>query len=76
MYQNLRLATFLDIDFQTYNLLKKTSTTLLVKLCLSLHFIPLDPDPQTQMNADPTESGSTSLNCLYANVSRAFNNTV
>mgnify|MGYP001261887318 CR=1 FL=1 len=32
---------------------------MLVKLCLSLHFIPLDPGPQTQMNADPT--GYTSL---------------
>ena len=34
---------------------------MLVKLCFSLHFIPLDPDPGTQMNADPTGSGSTSL---------------
>ena len=32
---------------------------MFVKLCFSLHFIPLDPDPRTQMNADPT--GSTSL---------------
>ena len=36
---------------------------MLVKLCFSLHFKPLDPvpDPRTQMNADPTGSGSTSL---------------
>ena len=33
----------------------------MVKLCFSLSFIPLDPDPRTQMNADPTGSGSTSL---------------
>jgi len=32
-----------------------------VKLCFYLHFIPLDPDTRTQMNADPTGSGSTSL---------------
>ena len=43
---------------------------MLVKLCFSLHFIPLDPDPhsesdpdpRTQMNANPTGSGYTSLN--------------
>ena len=39
--------------------------TLLVELCFSLHFIPLDPDPRTQMIAYPTgsvsRSGSTSL---------------
>ena len=34
---------------------------MLVKLCFSLHFIPLDPDPRTQMNPDPTGSGSASL---------------
>ena len=35
----------------------------MVKLCFSLNFIPLDPDldPRTQLNADPTGSGSTSL---------------
>ena len=47
---------------------------MLVKLCFSLHFMPLNPDPPTQMNADPTGSGSTSLlliksimkrNCMY-----------
>ena len=36
---------------------------VLVKLCFSLHFILLDPDPnpRTQMNPDPTGSGSTLL---------------
>ena len=34
---------------------------MLVKLCFPLYFIPLDPDPWTQINADPTGSGSTSL---------------
>ena len=38
---------------------------LLVKLCFYLHFIndflPLDPDPRTQMNPNPTGSGSTSV---------------
>ena len=38
---------------------------MLVKLCLSLHFIPLDPDPQTQMNADPTGSGFGSTSLSY-----------
>ena len=43
---------------------------MLVRLCISLHLIPLDPDshnqnadpdPRTQINADPTGSGSSSL---------------
>ena len=34
---------------------------MLVKLCFSLHFVPLDPDPQTQMKADPNGSGTASL---------------
>ena len=34
---------------------------MLVKLCFFVYFIPLDPDSGTQMNADPTGSGSTSL---------------
>jgi len=38
---------------------------MLVKLLFFLHFILLDPDPQTEMNADPTGSGSTSLVCRY-----------
>ena len=33
----------------------------LVKLLFFLHFIPMDPDPQTKMNADLTGSKSTSL---------------
>ena len=46
-----------------YNFLPKNTKNMLVKLCFSLHFIPLgtDPDHQTQMNKDPTGSGSTSL---------------
>ena len=31
------------------------------EFCFPLNFKPLDPDPLTQMNADPTSSGSTSL---------------
>ena len=40
-----------------YNFLRKKKI-LLVKLCFSLHFIPLDPDPdqRTQMNPDPHHS--------------------
>ena len=34
---------------------------MLVKFCFSLHFIPPDPDPGTQINAGPIGSGSTSL---------------
>ena len=32
---------------------------LFIKLCFSLNFKPLDPDPRIKLNADPT--GSTSL---------------
>ena len=38
---------------------------MFVKLCFSLHFIPLDPDTRTQMNPDPTGSGSTSVLKLF-----------
>ena len=42
--------------------MKKKKKKSLVKLCISLHFIvPLDPDPRTLMNPDPTGSGSTPL---------------
>ena len=41
----------------------------MVKLCFFFHIIPLDPDPRTKMNADPTGSGSTSLTTsLYKKV--------
>ena len=44
-------------SFRVENILLEFPTkppkTLLVKLCFSLNFIPLDPDPRTQMNADP-----------------------
>jgi len=47
---------FLVSDLKTIISYKKTQKNLLVKLCLSLIFIPLDPDPRTQMN-----TGLTSL---------------
>ena len=45
---------------------------MLVKLYFSLHFIPLNPDPRTKMNADPTgsEFGFTSL--LKSNCTAVF----
>jgi len=51
---------FLVLDLKNTISYKKK---ILVKLCFSLNFMPLDPDPdpRTQMNADPTGSGSTSL---------------
>ena len=41
---------------------------MLVKLCFFVYFIPLDPDSGTQMNADPTGSGSTSLVDLKSSI--------
>ena len=38
---------------------EKKEQNVLLKLCFSLIFIPLDPDRRTRMNVDPT--GSTSL---------------
>ena len=55
----LRLATYLGSDFNNIFSYENKPKNVLVQLCFSLHFIPLDPDPRTQMNSDPT--GSTSL---------------
>ena len=43
---------------EKYNFLHKKPKNVLVKLCFSLNFIPLDPDPRTQLNADPDH-------CIY-----------
>ena len=55
----------LDSDLKIKFPVKKR--LLLIKLCFfSLHFIPvdLDPDPRTQMNLDLTGSESTPLICI------------
>ena len=47
-------TTFLGSDLKKYNFLRKKPPKF-VKLCFSIHFIPLDPDPpdqRTQMNPD------------------------
>ena len=51
---------------------RQTPKNMLVKLYFSLHFIPLNPDPRTKMNADPTgsEFGFTSL--LKSNCTTVF----
>ena len=60
---------FLRFRLETFNFLRK-SIFLLVKLYFFLHFnsdfIPLDPDPRTEMNPDPTGSGSTSLVRIFS----------
>ena len=52
------IATFLGSVLK--NIISNEKKKLLVNLYFSLNFIPLDPDPRAQMNADPTGSGSTS----------------
>ena len=63
-FKSLWTYFFLRFRLETFNFLR-IKIFLLVKLCFSLHFIsdyiPLDPDPRTQMNPNPTGSGSTSL---------------
>ena len=52
----LTLQHFLpDFDLKKKLFLANKRQILLVKLCFSLHFIPLDPDPdpRIQMNPDP-----------------------
>ena len=56
----LNPATFFRLRLEKYNFLRKKK--LYDKLCFSLNCIPLDPDPWTHMNVDPTGSRSTSLN--------------
>ena len=52
---------FLVSDLRNIISYKKEPNNLLVKLSFSLKFKPLDPDPRTQLNADPTGSRSTKL---------------
>ena len=49
---------------------EKKQRFLLVKLCFFLHFIPLEPDPRTQMNPDPHHWLKTSL-LFYFRISGA-----
>ena len=60
LYLNLR-DRLLSFRLEKYNFKQKTPKNLMVKLCFSLYFIPLDPDQRTQMNADPTGSESILL---------------
>ena len=60
-----KIWSILVSDLQNIISYKKSPRNLLVKLYFSLNFIPLDPDPRTQMNADPTGSESTSLHKKY-----------
>ena len=56
---------FFRFRLEKYNFLLKKKDFCWLNSAFSLHFIsdfiPLDPDPRTQMNPDPHRSGSASL---------------
>ena len=58
------MATFLGSDLKNIMSYEKKKKKMLFKLCFSLHIIPLDPDPRTQINVYPTGSGSRSTTLL------------